>query len=428
LSKIQRINQLRQHKDKTARSIGQARKKGSAMAGLLRFLLAVLVVGSVPDVALAQAKSWTLSEVSGRVTLERGQGAEAAARGDTVRPGAVLETGPKSRAVLVRGKDFVTVAPSSRIRIPAPQAREAGLFDVLQDWGNAIFQVEKQPNPHFGVGTPYLAAVVKGTTFSITVSQEGASLQVTEGAVETSTSDGGARDLIRPGIVAMVAASDRYRLTVQGQDTRTIDSPLRSNGGATEAPSVDVVEPAAPVASMEPETGAIGQPTVSAPASPPVELTQMSVASTIGAQLIGQLVASAPVDLGQLTGGLVSGTAAVQGASASITRDVSRPAEGGSIGSPGAPDGPQPGRPSNTPGNGSGPGNGTGGGTPIDPPGTGVGGAAPGPGAGGSGNGNPNPGNGVEPRQWQRPGQQPRQWQRQRPRSGPRQRKRGRQR
>ena len=54
-------------------------------------------------------------------------------------------------------------------------------------------------------------------------------MQVVEGAVEVSTDDGGARDLIRPGSVAMVAAGDRYRLSVQGTDAHTIDSPVRGH-------------------------------------------------------------------------------------------------------------------------------------------------------------------------------------------------------
>jgi hypothetical protein len=151
----------------------------------------------------------------------------AARRGEAVNAGAVIETGPGARAVIVRDMDFVTIAPNSRIRVPVPQAAEAGLIDIIEEWGNAIFQIEKQPNPHFRVGTPYLAAVVKGTTFSITVSEQGASLQVTEGIVDTSTPDGGAHDLITAGIVASVSAADPHRLVVQGQQSRIIDSPGR---------------------------------------------------------------------------------------------------------------------------------------------------------------------------------------------------------
>src|SRR3546814_1605096 len=68
---------------------------------------------------------------------------------------------------------------------------------IVESAGNIVFSIKKKLTPHFGVQTPYLAAVVKGTTFSVTVDGTGASVQVVEGAVEVSTLDGGARDLIR---------------------------------------------------------------------------------------------------------------------------------------------------------------------------------------------------------------------------------------
>ncbi len=66
---------------------------------------------------------------------------------------------------------------------------------------------------------------MKGTTFTVTVGPEGSSVQVTEGAVQVSTLDGGAAELVRPGAIAMVGASDLYRLNVEGDATKAIRSP-----------------------------------------------------------------------------------------------------------------------------------------------------------------------------------------------------------
>ncbi len=150
-----------------------------------------------------RGSSWTISEAAGTVLVSQSGRVVPATRGMVVNPGATLSTGPGSRAIVVRGRDFVTIAPGSRINLPVT-GEQRGFLQLVQEWGNAIFQIEKQPKPHFGVRTPYLAAVVKGTTFSITVGAEGASLQVVEGLVETSTVDGGASELIRPGTVALV--------------------------------------------------------------------------------------------------------------------------------------------------------------------------------------------------------------------------------
>ena len=154
--------------------------------------------------AFAQEGPWRISEASGTVTIVGDDGNRAAREGATVQAGEHVRTAARSSAVLVRGREFVTVRQNSSLQIPAPQ-RERSVFQIIQDYGSALFNIGRQPDPHFGVETPYMAAVVKGTVFTITVSEEGSTLQVTEGAVETSTLDGGASELILPGVVAMIS-------------------------------------------------------------------------------------------------------------------------------------------------------------------------------------------------------------------------------
>ncbi|RZJ96316.1 MAG: hypothetical protein EOO76_19560, partial [Novosphingobium sp.] len=220
-----------------------------------------------------------------------------------------------------------TVSPGSRVRVPAIAERR-GLFQVIQEWGNAIFQIEKQGAPHFGVQTPYLAAVVKGTTFSITVTGEGTSLQVVEGAVETSTLDGGASEIIRPGMVASVGSSDLFRMTVQGQETRQIDSPQRDMPPAVEA------APAPAVTTTEPQANAGDSGLTDG------GLQEIGSGEVYDSQVISSPIVAKPVDLGQATGGLVGGNAVVQLASvdAVAVRDLGRGEDRGldspSVGNP----------------------------------------------------------------------------------------------
>ena len=136
----------------------------------------------------------------------------------------MVSTGRKSRAVLVRGQEYVVVSPSSRIRISEPQ-KSGGLFQFFNEVGNVLFRIDKKATPHFGVKTPYLAAVVKGTTFSVTVSETGTAVQVTEGAVQVSTNDGGAQRLLSPGMIGMVTQDQQFRLTITGTAQMVIDSP-----------------------------------------------------------------------------------------------------------------------------------------------------------------------------------------------------------
>ena len=153
---------------------------------LQRLFLPILLLLLSGTPALAQSGPWTVSEAKGTVTVIDAQGQRPARVGTQLAPGAMVRTAARASAVLVRGNEFVTMRQNAQLRI-APAQRERGIVQILQDYGSALFNIGKQPNPHFGVETPYLAAVVKGTTFVITVSRRergacpGASLGRTRG-------------------------------------------------------------------------------------------------------------------------------------------------------------------------------------------------------------------------------------------------------
>ena len=242
------------------------------------------VLLAMSGTALAQAPQWRISEVSGQVRVVENGRARAATRGLLLSSGSTIATA-RGRAVLVRGQEFVVVSPNSQIRVAAPQQEQRGVIQVLADWGTALFRIERRSTPHFGVQTPYLAAVVKGTTFTVTVGREGASVQVTEGAVEVSTVDGGAAELVRPGMVVSVGASDLLQLNVEGEGSRTV----RSNGtpmpgvvtvpapaqGAFSGPPADSPIVSAPVAE---DPGAVSDATEGlVETAPPVEDASVAI-------------------------------------------------------------------------------------------------------------------------------------------------------
>ena len=212
------------------------------LIGLAPALLAISTAAS------AQVPGWKVSEVSGDVRLVENGRPRAATRGALLASGSTIATGANARAVIVRGEEFVVISPRTQLRVPAVQAPNA-IMQLIEDFGTAVFKIQKKSTPHFGVQTPYLAAVVKGTTFTVSVGPEGGSVQVTEGAVEVSTLDGGARDLVRPGTIAQVGASDLYRLTVQGEGSKVIHSEKasaasagKSNVPAYSGPSARAIE------------------------------------------------------------------------------------------------------------------------------------------------------------------------------------------
>lgn len=323
----------------------------------MRILFATPIALLFATSALAQAPAWHVSEVSGDVRIVENGRAHPAARGAPVPAGAIVTTAAGARAVIVRAHDYVVVSPASRVRVPTVQQEGgSGLIQMIADAGTAMFRIEHQQAPHFGVQTPYLAAVVKGTVFTVTVGEHGASVQVTEGAVQVSTVDGGAADMIRPGMVASISAADLRLLHVEGETARD----LRSNG----SPSAGVVTvPAAAAGRYE----------------GPAE-TRAHVAAAVPEN---------PVSLADATGGLVAGSVggerafAALDASARTGHDGARDAAGAGSAHDNA------GNANGGAGNGNGGGNGNAGSA-----GNGNDNDGNGPGNAGNGNGNDNAGSG----------------------------------
>ena len=142
---------------------------------------------------------WTVTQLSGDARVVR-PGLQAASL--TVRsqlsPGDRLVTGPTGRATLVKGGDYIVVAPRSELRVPTA-AQPTGFTRVMQTLGTLLFKVQHTGVPHFAVDTPMLAAVVKGTTFTVTVDQQRSAIQVTQGVVQVSAVDGGMMRLVEGG-------------------------------------------------------------------------------------------------------------------------------------------------------------------------------------------------------------------------------------
>ncbi len=322
----------------------------------MRKMAVGLAILAAPTIVAAATPQWRVTETSGDVRLVQNGQARAAARNTLLTTGSTIVTGPKAKAVIVRGEEFVVISPNSQLRLPAEQ-NSSGIMQIIEDFGTALFKIKKKSTPHFGVQTPYLAAVVKGTTFTVTVGPEGGSVQVTEGAVEVSTLDGGAVDLITPGSIASVGAADLFRLSVQADDVKT----LRSEG----APPPGTV-----TSSVRPDA----RPKFEGPRSEAFEISSP--------------IAESSLSLGAVTGGLVEGEAAMDVALVEVSdRAALQPVVSDNPGS------------SNGGGNAGGLGNGSAGnadgadannghGNEIDRVDEGN------PGSGGGGNGNGNSGNG----------------------------------
>ena len=255
-----------------------------------------LLLASNTEVLAAQTgANWEIRNVSGEAQfIDQGQAPASAAVGIKVDSGDVIKTGATGHVVLARGDERITVSPSSEMGLPV---ENSGPFatQILQNLGTILLKVQKQPNQHFEVKTPFMAAVVKGTTFTVSVSDAGAAVHVVEGAVQVADLSGRQVQLVRPGQTATRGTSVNAPVDVSGVNV----APASETRKAESAP--DATGSASPQ-NVEKGANAIGLDNRAAKSK------GVKVAVALG---------SVDLDLGNATGGLMQGRATVGGKKAS---------------------------------------------------------------------------------------------------------------
>jgi hypothetical protein len=160
------------------------------------------LMAGYPNAAHAQDAPWQVRSIEGFVALRPpGETARAARLNEALVPGTVLTTGAESRAIVESGAQRMVVSANSRLTI-AP--RNSGMTRVMQDLGSIFFQIDHRSAPHFVVETPRLAAVVKGTSFSVTVAPQSSAVSVEDGLLEVRANEGGAAIDVATGESARV--------------------------------------------------------------------------------------------------------------------------------------------------------------------------------------------------------------------------------
>ncbi|MBO9198311.1 FecR domain-containing protein [Rhizobium sp. 16-449-1b] len=194
------------------------------MSFVFRLLFLVLVFAS--GGAQAADDDWHVAKTTNQVkfTLDRANWSDVHV-GDVIPNKAWLSTGPRGRLQLTRGVETISLQPSTLASITT-----SGFFsrktEILQQVGSVDLEIEKRSQPHTTVQTPFLAAVVKGTSFHVTVGKTKASVSVDRGLVEVTSFASGQRSDIGPRQSATV---DRKQgMSVSGQVEPSIVSVPRS--------------------------------------------------------------------------------------------------------------------------------------------------------------------------------------------------------
>jgi hypothetical protein len=223
--------------------------------------------------AAAGSAPWVVVESHGDVAQQTADGMLPVAAGATLAEGAPIRTGADGALLIAHGNDRVTVSPNSAFMLPSAVDPATGP-SILEMLGTLLFKVEHTPGRRFEVDTPYLAAVVKGTVFTVTVGAE-QMVHVAEGAVEVTARASHESVLVKPG------------------QTATLSSP----GGMPAV--IDRTSPAAEPGSNAPHTDKRSDATRA-----PVRATPRNAAASSVVRLT-QTLGDQPLDVAALTNGLV---------------------------------------------------------------------------------------------------------------------------
>ena len=184
---------------------------------------------SAADVS-PSARAWVVAELQGAAFSRPGDAADgpwqALRTGARIEPGSVVRTDASGKMELTNGLDTIRLSPDSELEIPAGQ--DGPLTRVMHWMGTAFFHVGKRPGPQFEVDTPYLVAIVKGTQFTTSVSDVGASIEVSEGTVGVSAARGGPSIDVTAGESASVSASGSGTVSPTGLSD---DNAVARDGG-----------------------------------------------------------------------------------------------------------------------------------------------------------------------------------------------------
>jgi hypothetical protein len=190
-----------------------------ALQQVSTFLVAAFTLAMASSALAADDGVWTVSKSSGEVWLTS-SGAQPASlkQEELLKPGDTVRTGRTGRVLLTRGQETMLISPNSVVGMPA-EKKEGLSTTIVQQAGSILLEVEKRNVKHFEVETPYLAAVVKGTQFRVTINAGSTSVDVIRGQVEVADFRSGQVAQVMPGQHATAFTQGKLGLSLSGSGT-----------------------------------------------------------------------------------------------------------------------------------------------------------------------------------------------------------------
>lgn len=200
----------------------------SITARIARFAIAVATFLSA-SASVAAAAEWRITRISGDVRVHGVDQVWVKARPmQVLKPGESVWTGRRSRAQIETEDGSVILRSGSLVKVPAQKLPD-GATVLLQGQGNVKARVEKRDKRHFSIQTPYLAAVVKGTEFTIDMGSQTTSLSVNRGSVGAVSV--GSRQEVSVGAGQALSMANRMDAAPGGVDSGSEGSDASTNDG-----------------------------------------------------------------------------------------------------------------------------------------------------------------------------------------------------
>lgn len=193
---------------------------------LLLVFLALVLAGST-----ASASEWLAARLRGTAYVMVANDWQPLSRGDAIPDGTTIRTTGDARLRLERGNEQIELAGESQIRII--DQGEGVYTTVQQDFGVVTVDADVRKVEHFAVETPQLAAVVKGTRFTVLYGSNIAEVRVQRGRVYVENRRSGVNTVVGAGQRASVADADSLEVKGNGKLPEVLDSagnPAPGNG------------------------------------------------------------------------------------------------------------------------------------------------------------------------------------------------------
>ncbi|MEO6396065.1 MAG: FecR family protein [Devosia sp.] len=177
----------------------------------IALFLAIMLAFMVP----ANADDWIAAKLRGNVFQLVDSAWQPLHRNEIVSDSRPIRTAFNGSVSFERGEETIQLGPNTEIRI---HDRNGQNFTTVEETsGTVTIEAEVQNVQHFAVETPFLAAVVKGTRFTVKSTSRGAWVAVERGHVAVEDLHSRNHVTISAGQTAeVVGDSDGTTLTVKG--------------------------------------------------------------------------------------------------------------------------------------------------------------------------------------------------------------------